>query len=130
MFCFTFIEAYKAGILNTSTHQPKGSTHTFKRLPKKELSFNEESYVAHDTQPFEVTHKHTQELDFVSIDKLIKRTRMQWQRSLDTRKDETHRTTNRQKAVENIAFLKSLGVSVHTDQLDETKLIISKKEIA
>jgi len=55
---------------------------------------------------------------------------MQWQRSLDTRKDETHRTTNRQKAVENIAFLKSLGVSVHTDQLDETKLIISKKEIA
>ena len=55
---------------------------------------------------------------------------MQWKRSLDTNKDETHRTTNRQKAVENIAFLKSLGVLVKVDKLDETKLIIHKKEIA
>ena len=86
--------------------------------------------MAHSPQPLSITHKHTQQLDFVSIDKLIKRTRMQWKRSLDSTKDETHRNTNHQKAVENIAFLQSLGVSVQTDKLDETKLIINKKEIA
>ena len=130
LFCFTFIEAYKAGILNISTHQPKGSTHKFKPLPKKELPFKEESYVAHDTQPFEVAHKHTKELDFVSIDKLIKRTRMQWQRSLDTSKAFEHRENNRRKAEENIVFLKSLDVSISVDSDDNSKLIISKKEIA
>ncbi len=131
LFCFTFIEAYKAGIINPKAHTPpKLNTNKSIKGHTSKLPFKERNYVAHSTQPLTVTHKHTQQVDFVSIDKLIKRTRMQWQRSLDAEKDETHRTTNRQKAVENIAFLKSLGVSVQTDQLDETKLIISKKEIA
>lgn len=130
LFCFTFIEAYKAGIINKPTRQPKGSTHKFKRLPKKELPFKKESYVAHGTQPFEVTHKNSKEMDFVSIDKLIKRTRMQWQRSLDTSKEMTHRENNRRKAKENIEFLKSIGIEVSVDELDERKLIIKKKEIA
>ncbi|GEM_PF-3634151 len=131
LFCFTFIEAYKAGIINPKAHTPpKLNTNKSIKGHTSKLPFKERNYVAHSTQPLTVTHKHTQQVDFVSIDKLIKRTRMQWQRSLDTEKDEIHRTTNLQKAVENIAFLKSLGVSVQTDQLDETKLIISKKEIA
>ncbi len=132
LFCFTFIEAYKAGIIHPKAHTPPDlKTHKSIKVHTAKLPFKERNHVAHSSQqPLTVTHKHTKQLDFVSIDKLIKRTRMQWKRSLDTNKDETHRTTNRQKAVENIAFLKSLGVSVHTDQLDETKLIISKKEIA
>ena len=94
------------------------------------MPFKGKNYVAqHNPQPLSITHKHTQQLDFVSIDKLIKRTRMQWKRSHDTTKDETHRITNRQKAVENIAFLQSLGVSVQVDKLDEAKLIIYKREI-
>ena len=86
--------------------------------------------MAHGTQPFEVTHKLTTNMDFVSIDKLIKRTRMQWQRSLDTSKELEHRTNNRQKAEENITFLRSIGISVSTDATDDSKLIISKREIA
>jgi len=132
LFCFTFIEAYKAGIIHPKAHTPPDlKTHKSIKAHTAKLPFKERNHVAHSTQqPLTVTHKHTKQLDFVSIDKLIKRTRMQWKRSLDTNKDETHRTTNRQKAVENIAFLKSLGISVQTDKLDETKLIINKKEIA
>ena len=130
LFCFTFIEAYKAGIINKPTHQPKGTTHKSERLAKRALPFNEESLVAHDTQPFEVTHKKGTEIDFVSIDKLIKRTRMQWQRSLDTSKEMTHRENNRRKAEENIEFLRSIGIKVSTDSNDNSKLIILKKEIA
>jgi len=131
LFCFTFIEAYKAGIIKPKAHTPLDSkAHKSIKGHTAKLPFKERNHVAHNTQPLTVTHKHTKQLDFVSLDKLIKRTRMQWRRSLDTNKEQTHRTTNRQKAVENIAFLKSLGVSVYTDQLDETKLIINKKEIA
>lgn len=130
LFCFTFIEAYKAGIINTPTHQLKGRTHKSKRTIQKELPFKQESLVAHNTQPFEVTHKHTKELDFVSIDKLIKRTRMQWQRSLDTSKAIEHRENNRRKAEENITFLRSIGIGVSINNLDERRLIIQKKEIA
>lgn len=130
LFCFTFIEAYKAGIINKPTYQPKGTTHKPKRLAKKVLPFKEESLVSHNTQPFEVTHKNSKEIDFVSIDKLIKRTRMQWQRSLDTSKELTHRENNRRKAEENIEFLRSIGVEVSVDEFNETKLIIQKKEIA
>lgn len=85
--------------------------------------------MAHTTQPFEVAH-NKKELDFVSIDKLIKRTRMQWQRSLDNSKEAAHRENNRRKAEENIAFLESIGVGVSVDDSDETKLVIRKKEIA
>ena len=130
LFCFTFIEAYKAGIINKPARQPKGSTHKSKRLSKTALPLKEESLVALDTQPFDVTHKNSKEIDFVSIDKLIKRTRMQWQRSLDTSKEMTHRENNRRKAEENITFLKSIGVGVSVDELDGSKLIIQKKEIA
>lgn len=130
LFCFTFIEAYKAGILSTPAHQPNGSTHKRKQTHTKELPFKDKSLVAHNTQPFEVTHKTTKELDFVSIDKLIKRTRMQWQRSLDTSKEIKHRNNNRLKAEENITFLRSIGIEVYVDSLDESKLIIKKKEIA
>lgn len=130
LFCFTFIEAYKAGIISKPAHQPKVSTHKSKRVLKKELPFKEESLVAHDTQPFEVSHKKTAEIDFVSIDKLIKRTRMQWQRSLDTSKEMTHRENNRQKAEENIIFLRSIGIEVSVDSFNNSKLIINKKEIA
>lgn len=129
LFCFTFIEAYKTGIINKPTNQPKGTTHKSKRLFKKALSVKEESLVAHETQPFEVTHKNKKEVDFVSIDKLIKRTRMQWQRSMDTSKAIEHRENNRRKAEENIEFLRSIGVGVLVDEFDQTKLIIRKKEI-
>ena len=132
LFCFTFIEAYKAGIIHPKAHTPPDlKTHKSIKAHTAKLPFKERNHVAHSTQqPLTVTHKHTKQLDFVSIDKLIKRTRMQWKRSLDTTKDEIHRSTNRQKAVENIAFLKSLGVSVNADERDGTKLIINKKEIA
>lgn len=129
LFCFTFIEAYKAGVINVSTQHPKSKTQTTKQLPKTEVISIPKSLVAHTAQPLEVTHNKT-EPDFVSIDKLIKRTRMQWQRSLDKSKEVAHRENNRRKAKENITFLESIGVGVSVDASDETKLIIRKKEIA
>ena len=130
LFCFTFIEAYKASAINNSTHQPKGRRTQTPSNTHRNTPAVLENLVAHGTQPFEVTHKLTNKMDFVSIDKLIKRTRMQWQRSLDTSKELEHRTNNRKKAEENIAFLRSLGISVSIDENDDGKLIISKREIA
>lgn len=38
LFCFTFIEAYKAGIINVLTQDPKPKTQTTKQLPKRETT--------------------------------------------------------------------------------------------
>jgi len=129
LFCFTFIEAYAAGIISASTHRPKNGTQNSTKSSLKHTPSVGESLVAHSTQPLAVTHKNSKELDFVSIDKLIKRTRMQWQRSKDGNTEES-RVGNLKKAKENIAFLKSIGIEVEIDKEQPTKLVIKKREIA
>ena len=131
LFCFTFIEAYKAAAIHLPAHKPNPHKASTTKLDANvDTPVLAENLVAHGTLPFEVTHKITKNMDFVSIDKLIKRTRMQWQRSLDTNKEREHRATNRKKAEENIEFLRSIGISVSIDESDNKKLVISRKEIA
>jgi len=60
LFCFTFIEAYKAGIINPKAHTPPYSkTHKPIKGHTVKLPFKARNHVAHSTQPLTVTHKHT-----------------------------------------------------------------------
>lgn len=77
------------------------------------------------------THTITREIetDYVSIDKLIKRTRQQYKRSKDPNKSSSSRAANAQKAAENIALLRSLGVQVDGNPDEQGKLIIYQREV-
>lgn len=131
LFCFTFIEAYKAGIYKNipQKFQPIGTpingTAVHKSTPPK-LQMT----VTPNTQPKTSAQAvNTQKInhEFVSIDNLVKRTRMQWKRGLDESKTLVSRENNRRKAVENMAFLKSIGVEI---DIEGERLIVHQKVLS
>lgn len=154
MFCLSFIEAYKAGILpsgvgispplNPNTPKQKwefwknNSFDTTQELKDSSISHSQsptqaETFVPQKTQLTKSSAtqlKHTNNYEMVSIDNLIKRTRQQYARSKDTTRPDETRENNRRKAEKNIEFLKSIGVKVEFDLENEKRLIIDRREIA
>jgi hypothetical protein len=157
LFCLSFIEAYEAGILpegkgvtpppstrkkraapnwfssNGHTQRQTQNSHSNTQNRRTTAPQATASVVAQDT-PSEATHKdtastHTHSVDYVSMDKLIKRTRQQFKRSREVHKSPESRATNRQKAEENIELLRSLGVRVEEDKRDRGKLVVIRKEV-
>ena len=132
LFCFTFIEAYKAGVLKeTSEEDDPDVSHP--PTPLRAATINtqkilDEILVPQST-PQLVNNNQITQIDFVSLDKLIKRTRMQWKRSKVGNTEES-RGENLKKAKENIAFLKAIGIQVEVDKEQPTKLVIQRREIA
>jgi hypothetical protein len=128
LFCFTFIEAYKAGIYKDTVQKPRPNGVQVNGAPvHKPIPAKSHVEVAPNThnKPMPPT-VNTQKInhEFVSIDNLIKRTRMQWKRGLDETKTVVSRENNRRKAVENMAFLRSIGVEV---DIDGERLIVHQK---
>ncbi len=157
MFCLSFIEAYKAGILPKgigvipplTPHEPKRKWEFWKNnsidtnvelSPTPSLSVSHtqaETFVPQKmhldkSSPTNVDtqHPHPQNYEMVSIDNLIKRTRQQYARSKDTTRPAETIENNRRKAEKNIEFLRSIGVKVEVDLENERKLIIDRREIA
>lgn len=135
LFCLSFIEAYKAGVLsNVSkimdfTLNENEDTQAYQHnitMPKR---MHVTPSVSSNSSKTQVVTSNTHNLSIVSIDKIIKRTRMQWQRSLDTNKTLVSRENNRQKAESNIAFLESLGIRIEVDGADKSRLVVDKREI-
>lgn len=156
LFCLSFIEAYKAGVLpdgqgvtpptgsrtrRRNTAYPNTQQHLEVQTVSRHNSYpnQRDNFVAQDTQPVSTSAvspptEHTtiqtqREINFVGIDNLIKRTRQQYKRSMDPSKSLESRTTNAEKARENITFLRSLGVKVEVDPEEEGKLMVVKREV-
>ncbi|MFK8004996.1 MAG: hypothetical protein AB8H03_01435, partial [Saprospiraceae bacterium] len=158
MFCLSFIEAYKAGILPSGIGIIPPIT---PQTPKRKWEFWKNNYpdttqdLIASSPPLSVSHTqaetfvpqkkqsnqtsdtqsntqlhHTQNYEMVSIDNLIKRTRQQYARSKDTTRPTETIENNRRKAEKNINFLRSIGVKVEFDLENEKKLIIDRREIA
>ena len=158
MFCLSFIEAYKAGILPkgigvippVTPHTPKRKWEFWKNnsidtnvdsspsvTPLSVSHTQAETFVPQGIQPekpshtnVDTQHQHTQNYEMVSIDNLIKRTRQQYARSKDTTRPAETIENNRRKAEKNIDFLRSIGVKVEVDLENERRLIIDRREIA
>lgn len=158
MFCLSFIEAYKAGILPrgigvtppVTPHSPKRKWEFWKNnsldtnvnlspsvTPLSVSHTQTETFVPQRIQPKKRTHtnvdtqhQRTQNYEMVSIDNLIKRTRQQYARSKDKTRPAETIENNRRKAEKNIEFLRSIGVKVEVDLENERRLIIDRKEIA
>lgn len=135
LFCFVFIEAYFAGILPQldSFTSPDDETQNVIDINRSKTQTQAETLVPQGVSQ-NSTHNlaELRDTDFnlVFIDKLIKRTRMQWKRSQDESKSLESRTTNRKKAEENMVFLKSIGIEVEIDQVIPAKLNVKKKSLA
>lgn len=135
LFCFTFIEAFKIGSADTNdksqlTFFPNINGQEIGKTPSVNGHNHNNNDVPQNTPKngVPVPSKHVHQIDFVSLDKLIKRTRQQWKRGNDEMKSTESRATNKRKAEENIEFLRSIGVGVRV--LDENRLEIERKEIA
>lgn len=140
LFCLSFVEAYKAGILpNGRGVVPSGKTHksthksTHKLYPnlKDEIPLTQTpvpQYTPISLTPKPNTNTQKEAPTIVFIEKLVKRTRQQYKRGFAPNGTPKSRAVNRQKALENIGFLRSLGIQVIEDE-KTGRLQIEKQEV-